>query len=163
MADYYSQFSELLDVSPDEVKWFTEQLQYVYVYDGVEYSQDEIPQELRKRRADWEGYRFFRPALDPDYYGRKFEYRFFGDKPGEYQLWLYAEEYGDPEAVGLLMQTFLRRFRPDASWLMAYANTCSRPRPRAFGGGVMLVTPEKIEFRTTDDLAAELQQQESGQ
>jgi hypothetical protein len=58
-------------------------------------------------------------------------------------LWIYAEEYGVPEAVADFVQDFFKKFRPQAIKVIGWANTCSKPVTDAFGGGYVLVTAQE--------------------
>ena len=51
------------------------------------------------------------------------------------------------EFVGAYAQEVLKRFMPTDAIGTEYACTCSKPRQDAFGGGVILVTADSIEFR----------------
>ena len=50
-----------------------------------------------------------------------------------------------------LVQKFLCRFRPDKSWSVTYASTCSKPRVDSFGGGAVFVTTDEIKFDSAWD------------
>jgi hypothetical protein len=152
MADYYVQFSEILpQLTAVEEGWLRQQLEMVYVFGARTYSESDLPDDLDETDADWSGYRAWQGIenLDPDDAATLgFEYAFHDDHgPPEgwgRHLWLYAEEYGEPQRVGDLVQKFLRQFRPDQSWSLTYAATCSKPRVGDFGGGAVFVTAEKI-------------------
>ncbi len=60
-------------------------------------------------------------------------------------LWFCAEESGDPRAIAKFVRDFLKRFRPNDSFSLEYAFTCSKPRLDGFGGGAIFVTAERIE------------------
>jgi len=152
MTELWIQFSERLDLNEAEYKWMEEQLEYLYVYGEQEYTLETCPPELLARRADREGYRFFRSVDLAD--GELFKYKLVNAN-GERYVHIHAEDYGYPEHVGMLIQAFLRRFRPNDRWAMEYALTCSHPTPKEFGGGAVLVTADKIECRTTAEIVAE--------
>lgn len=61
-------------------------------------------------------------------------------------LWIHSDESGDVDEAARFVQVFLQKFRPDESVGFEYANTCSKPRLDAFGGGAALITAESIEF-----------------
>lgn len=60
------------------------------------------------------------------------------------QLWIYAEEYGNPDDVVELVQEYLRKFHPDKTWGIEYSYTCSKPRVGQFSGGYLLVSADEI-------------------
>ncbi len=47
------------------------------------------------------------------------------------------------------MRDFLKRFRPNDSFSMGHAFSCSKPRLDGFGGGAVFVTAERIECPDT--------------
>ena len=70
-------------------------------------------------------------------------------------LWFCAEESGDPRAVAEFVRDFLKRFRPNDSFSLEYALTCSKPRLDGFGGGAVFVTAVEIEHMDTAAWLAE--------
>ena len=69
--------------------------------------------------------------------------------------WLSAEEGGDPSRVAHLVQSFVKKFRPDQSWSLTYANTCSKLRIGEFGGGAVFVTADDIHWNNSYDFVEE--------
>lgn len=136
MADYYLQFSETLDeLTPEEEQWLHEQ----FAGDP----DTGCPVFL----LDYED----RDADDTDYhFGMSFDGQ--GDSR---HLWLYADGHGDVGRVAHLVQKFLKQFRPDESWSLGYATTCSKPRVGEFGGGAVFVTARDIRWRNVDDIIAQ--------
>jgi hypothetical protein len=55
-------------------------------------------------------------------------------------LWVHTDESGTPESAANLCEEFLAEFRPHQSIGFEWANTCSKPRTDAFGGGAVFVT-----------------------
>jgi hypothetical protein len=152
MADYYTQFSEVLShLTADEEAWLRQQLAHVHVFGDKEYADDELPGNLDPDKADWSGFRAWRDREDLDGDTLGFEYRF--DSNGEWgcYLWMYAEESGEPESVAQLVQKFLGRFCPDQCWGLTFAGTCSKPRAGAFGGGAVFVTADEIKWNDAHD------------
>ena len=70
-------------------------------------------------------------------------------------LWFCAEESGDPRAIAKFVRDFLKRFRPNDSFSLEYAFTCSKPRLDSFGGGAVFVTAVEIEHMDTAAWVAE--------
>ena len=56
------------------------------------------------------------------------------------------------EFVGAYAQVVLKRFMPTEAIGIEYACICSKNRPGGFGGGVILVTADSIEFRHSGEL-----------
>lgn len=50
-------------------------------------------------------------------------------------LWIHDEDAGDPECVIAFVLLCAEEFDLKGSWGFEYANTCSRPRLDAYGGG----------------------------
>ena len=152
MADYYLQFSEVIDhLSTDEEAWLCRQLEYIFVFGDQEYGEDNLPAGLDPDDADWEGIRAWRNHDDiEDSEDVGFDYAFGDDRSGDWgrQLWLYRQESGDVERVACLVQQFLKQFRPDHCWSLTYSRTCSKLRVGAFTGGAVFVTAEEIEWET---------------
>ena len=151
MAQYYCQFSEVLpQLTPDEENWLRQQLTYIYVYGGKEYSEKEVPMNLDLDEADWSGFRVWREdsegCEDCDGDTLAFDYKFHDDTGWGRYLWIYVEDSGNPEHAAQLIQKFLRRFRPDQCWALTFSRTCSKPRVGDFGGGAIFVTADKIKW-----------------
>jgi hypothetical protein len=172
VADNCLQFSEAIPkLKKREEAWLKAQLQHVAVFGDKEFTIDPVPDdsperypdlsdfvpaELAERDPDWYGVRFLRDqeGYDPEYDLLGFQYSFDGpemprrrnDRWGRH-LWLYADEYGNPENVAHLVQKFLKMFRPDQCWSLTYATSCSKPRVSEFGGGAVFVTADEIRWQ----------------
>lgn len=57
--------------------------------------------------------------------------------------------YLDIQHVDILLQAFIRRFRPDAVFGYEYANTCAMPQVDGFGGGASLVSAHETKYMST--------------
>ena len=158
MADYFLQFSETVSgLAEPETAWLADQLRCVAVIDGVEYPADEIPDGVTTDQVAWLGPRFLRGVADyEDSPGEPaFCYEFGADEDddvGRY-LWLYSEDHADLDQVALLVQKFLRTFRPADVWTFTYATTCSKPRCGAFGGGAGIVMADNIMWHDAELIA----------
>ena len=159
MADYYLQFSETVSgLSEPEAAWLADQLQCVAMADGAEHPADEMPDGVTTDQVAWLGPRFLLGA--DGYEGSPGEPAFcyeFGqddvdDESGRY-LWLYSEDHADLDQVALLVQKFLRTFRPADVWTLTYATTCSKPRCGAFGGGAGIITADNIVWHDAELIA----------
>ena len=60
------------------------------------------------------------------------------------ELWLHADESGDPEQVAAFLRAFLKKFDPNGSLWFSWANTCSKMRVNEFGGGAAVVTADRV-------------------
>ena len=145
MANNYLQFSEAIsDLTDDECDWLHRQLETVYVFGDREYTDAGVPGDLSPSDATWSGCRALRdyPDADGDV---GFQCEFLDNEELGPNLWLYAEEGGDPLRVAHLVQKFLRKFRTDQCWSLTYATTCSKLRLGEFSGGAVFVTAEAVE------------------
>ena len=129
MANNYTQFSETVDdLTPEEIEWWEKELQ---PYDELE--EDEQKAWLEEGRG----------VDDPDHWPS-----FSWEVQNDY-LWIYADEYGNVDNVGIAVQRFLERFRPNGYFTLSWATWCSRPRIGEFQGGALFVTHEGVEWMTT--------------
>jgi len=154
MADNYLQFSEIIThLTEAEEAWLKEQLQAICIFGDKEYAEDAVPAELAgTKKPDWKGIRFLRDAggYDPEWDERGFECGFDDDTAKNgwgRHLWIYADNWGNPENAAHLVQKFLKTFRPDQCWSLTYAATCSRPRVGEFEGGAVFVTADGFQHQ----------------
>lgn len=156
MADYYLEFSQVIShLTVEEFDWLGQELEIIHVFGDGEFTATSVPSDLDLGQADWSGYRFYRDydedVPDRDDAGFCFQLNEREDSDFGRHLWVYAEEYGDVSPLAHLVQKFLRRFRPDESWSVTYASTCSKPRVDSFGGGAVFVTADEIKFDSSWD------------
>lgn len=73
-------------------------------------------------------------------------------------LWIHAWESFDTTTAAEICRAFLARFEPKGCIVFEWANSCSKPRLDAYGGGGCCVTAEGAEWTSTwravSDLAA---------
>jgi len=135
MADNYVQFSEGLQVDDADRQWIKDKIDYFETPpdpDGEEW--EEFLSECGEYDLD-----------DIDQMsGLDIEVQF-----AEREVIFYAEEYGNWYHAAKLVQDLFRERHPDASWCIAWAETCSKARPGEFGGGAAFVTAERIEILST--------------
>jgi hypothetical protein len=55
------------------------------------------------------------------------------------QLWFHDDGFGDPERVIAFVLRCAEEFNLQGLWGFEYANTCSKPRLDAFGGGAHVI------------------------
>ncbi|KAB2726506.1 hypothetical protein [Brucella anthropi] len=78
---------------------------------------------------------------------------------GGTQLWMRDDGTGDPERLIQFVKLCAREFRLSGRWGFQYANTSSKARVNAFGGGAHvldLATGETIGWTYTDGWLAEV-------
>lgn len=151
MADNFLQFSETLDdLKPEEADWLRQQLEPIAVIDGKEYPEDDDAVRNCETEPSYRGLRFLQgyEDLEDDADMQGFEVDFQKDEDNTH-AWISAEAYGDPDRVAHLIQKFLKQFRPDQSWSLTYATTCSKLRVGEFGGGAVFVTAGEIHWQSS--------------
>lgn len=62
---------------------------------------------------------------------------------------LYSEGYGNLNNLAAIVQAFLTKFQPSGYFTIEWADTCSKPRPKEFGGGAAFITANKIDYLST--------------
>lgn len=63
---------------------------------------------------------------------------------------IYAEEYGNPDAVACTLRRFLKQQAGSLKVMgFEWAVTCSKPRVGEFGGGAVVVTNRGIRYMNT--------------
>ena len=128
MADYYNQFSEVVEnLTPDEIYFFEIVLDIA-----------RIPEELKKQ-------------FDPETWSWPPCAHEFEKFDTTTNLWLHSEENFNLEGVANLIQHFLKNFRPKHCFALTWAATCSRPRVGEFSGGGVFITAEKQKWHSAYD------------
>ena len=145
MSNSYTLFcAELPDLSEEEVVWFRQQLEIVYVYGGVELTADTLPDG---EDPDWPvnaayaGPRFFHDGYEGEY--EPFDAEFV-EEDGKTSLVFSTEESGTPWAVCVLVQEFLRQFRPKGFWVLEWCAYSDKLWLGSCGGGTLIVTAMEI-------------------
>ena len=130
MADYYTHFSCLLDVSTPENA--TRALDLYNTMAGENATED----------PPSDG---FLLSIQPEHGGT--------------QLWMRDNVTGDPERLIQFVKLCAREFGLIGRWGFQYANSCSKSRVNAFGGGAHaldLASGETIAWTYTDGWLAEV-------
>lgn len=129
MADSYLQFSEVLvdGLTAEEKAWLEKNLNVERLENQAKL--DHGNQYLAL--TEW--------VRDSGSLG--FEYSLEDD------CWVvFEEEYGEPEAVSIIAQAFLRQFRPQDTIGFTWAETCSKLRIGEFGGGGCVIEADAVHF-----------------
>jgi len=167
MANSYSQFSTILPLnSEEEAEWCKNQLAAdKWVYDAAARRFFPAEQEVGNRMVPvvlsnlvlasdglWE------PASEDTFIEHAgFCWDIDTAEDGSWELWLYAEEYVDADAVGRFVQSYLRRFALERCWSTSIALTCSKPRLDSFGGMLLFVTAHEVTMLYVSDMARRLE------
>jgi len=78
---------------------------------------------------------------------------------GGTQLWMHDDETGDPERLIQFVKLCAKEFGLTGRWGFQYADTCSRPRVNAVGGGAHvldLATGETVAWTYTNGWLADV-------
>jgi hypothetical protein len=124
MADYFTHFSCLLDVGTPE-----NAARALDLYNA-------LSEEGASEEPPSEG---FLLSIQPEHGGT--------------QLWMRDDVTGDPECLIQFVKLCAAEFDLKGLWGFQYANTCSRARLNAFGGGAHvldLATGETVDWIDTD-------------
>ncbi|MHA8045167.1 hypothetical protein AB3X21_00915 [Roseomonas mucosa] len=124
MADYFTHFSCLLDVSTPE-----NAARALDLY-------NRLSEEGASEEPPSEG---FLLSIQPEH--------------GSSQLWMRDDVTGDPERLIQFVKHCAAEFGLKGRWGFQYANTCSKPRLDGFGGGAHvldLATGETVDWIYTD-------------
>ena len=110
MADYFTQFSCILNVGSTENAARANDIR------------DELDAELDREEGATLGF-----AMTVDH------------ETGAGALWLHSDEYGEPEHVITFVLRCAEALGLDGVWGFSWSHSCSRPRVDAFGGGAHVI------------------------
>jgi len=124
MADYYDQFSEMIDaITAEEAAWIKLVLK-------MEPGEARLHQELGMDPGD----------EDNELYLASWPGFGWSLEKGNTRLWLHVDEGYEEEMLILFLQRFLQKFRPAGVISITGASTCSKPSIGAFGGWWLVVS-----------------------
>src|SRR5208283_5389418 len=133
MADYFTQFSFVIPVTPEQGDWFAQV--HALATELIEHAEDgearqniQGPQDLVSAVLDLAGKRDGFPCIEVAH----------DEKAGT--VWVGSEDSGDVDYTVDLVSAFLKRFGLDLVVGFEWANTCSKPRLDAFGGGAVVIS-----------------------
>lgn len=141
MADYYTHFSAILSLSPEQAQWAL----------GLDGAVKSIVTSLYDCCTPGNLDVFEKAASTEKQYPEALAVAEAIEDVGadvcmeavEEGLWLYTDGgCGSPDYVILFVQTVFTRFGIDTQFRFSWANTCSAPRLDGFGGGAATVTRE---------------------
>ena len=116
MADFFTQFSCPFDVGSAENARRAEDIR------------GELAAELHREEG---GYLGFEMQVDHEH--------------GPGALWLYSDEYGEPEHVITFVLRCAEALGLQGVWGFTWSHSCSKPRIDAFGGGAHVIDLGKRE------------------
>lgn len=138
MSNNYSQFSEAIkDLTEDEKKWIRSVVALDYEdEDDLANLLEMLPEADRFLGEDseyldcWPGFEMVIREEDN-------------------LLWITSrnDDWFNMSHVLLFIQTFLRKFRPDYTFIMTWADWCDKPKLGAFGGGAARIMADGYEIK----------------
>lgn len=137
MANSYQEFSQVLsDLTDEEIAWWERELKAP----GDDADIDEWAEEHHIEPSEAEYYADNWPDFDYKWYKDSREIVFHSESGG-----------GDIDNLLAMVQKFLAECRPDEYWVLEWANTCSKHRVGAFGGGAAVVTAKEQRWQSTGE------------
>lgn len=149
MANYYMHFSTMIDdPTLDELEWWRTTIELVERFRG-----DEIDEAVYEGLAQDQ-----KQILDALMDDRFVNWGIHAEV--DKNVW-FTDEDGGPNLDGLaqLIQIFHQRFRPKGIAALRWAETCSKPRLDAFGGGVTVITIKALNVSQAEENAVRSFQQ----
>ena len=145
MADYFTKFSFVIPVTPEQGEWLMQAHELASaiignIEDGERGESAERPADLVSAALVLAEGRDGFPCLEVSHDAR------------EGAVWVRSEDSGDVDYAADLTQAFLRRFELNLVVAFQWANTCSKPRLDAFGGGAAVVSRRNIDWFSTTTL-----------
>jgi len=131
VADYFTEFSLVVDISEPEKHWIDRYLHLSKIL------VDESSYELIKV-VHWES----------------------NSKDADYEAWFYSygHEYSSLNGLCELLRRFLIKFDRDDVLALQWSSSCSKPRTDAFGGGAVVISQLGITYINTHVWAEEVAQ-----
>ena len=141
MANYYTQFSSVLELISEEEKiWCETRLEELSR--TREGDNTPIPEEGAGFDGEGEIERYESQA--------DFEADIETDRKKNARcVWFHGSESDNIDHIAAFVQEYLAKFHPDQCWSMEWANTCDGERVDSFSGGAVFVTAKKTTFMNT--------------
>jgi len=150
MANNYSQFSTVIsDLTQEEKNWIVG----IPCFDDFIGSAESEEDGERLAKEFVEALAEYGIAISTDDEYLDVFPNFLGDIDSEGKWWLYAEEAGNLDHLSRVVQGFINKFRPDFIFTLTWADTCSKLRVNAFGGGWLAVSRDEVVFGNVYDAA----------
>ena len=147
MADYYTQFSFIIPLEPDEVAWVQR------VLSDADRAEEIDEEEAKVLMTHGPAQDFFKHIFGEKEGSHGNEWN-IQSRPDDLHVWLHADEGADVDAAALFAQAYLRAFHMQQQIEFEWSTGCSKPRTDAFGGGACLVTSKRVYAETTMDILA---------
>ena len=149
MANNYAQFAVAIGgVTKEEIDWFTNMLSTPITSRHIYNDDFTIAQIDENRHRVYDVYGPENAACGSYRYGDEYWPEFQWSN-GVDVLHLFADESFSVDHVIMAIQAFLVEWRPDRFVTFMWADTCSKPRIDAFGGGSVVVTAKDYKIKST--------------
>jgi len=154
MAEYFTLYCEKLDIrTVEEYEWLKavyaltpsqdwENDENLDTYGEIDRVQEELGLELQIEDFD-------------DHCNRPYPQHEYELKPDSLSVWSEADIGTD--MVSRIIQTFLRRFRPEESFSINWAFTCSKMWASEFSGGFVFITADEIKWYSARNTLMEME------
>ena len=129
MANYYTNFSFIMNISESEKHWIE---RFLILSEKLVKEENYEPINVE--------FRDLRPA----------------DVVYEAWFYSYGDEYSSVNALSEFMKRFLVKFERDDVIVIEWANDCSKPRVDGFGGGAVVISRLGIDFINTTGWAQQM-------
>lgn len=173
MANHYTQFAVDITVTKEEYNWLAQQTNIQLISalveekNGNSYESD----ELREQGINLP---FLEDMVLLDTYdnldGDDLGFDIYPDMANNegndadikpYIFSFYAEDHGNPNSLTVLLQEFIKKFRPTDSIGFVWASTCTRMNPGAFFGGAVFISAHTVkQLSSTSWLKDQMQKHE---
>ena len=139
MADYFTKFSFAIPVTPEQGDWVAQVHALAteligHAEDGEARENIEGPQDMVLAALGLAEKRDGDPCLQVVHDAK------------EGTVWVGSEDSGDVDYTADLVQALLKRFNLDLVVSFEWANTCSKPRLGAFGGGAVVISRRNADW-----------------
>lgn len=133
MADYYTSFSLVLELPSEEAQEYALKVASTMSDAGRDDTgkEDKIPD-------------FVLPFVKDEMENWVFD----TEASGECDIWL-SSEFGGLDAAIVFIQHLLQKFMSNGVVVLEWANSCSKPRTDAYGGGAAVITAEVVKSMGT--------------
>jgi len=101
--------------------------------------------------AHWSGFRAVFPDPDFPHFGASFIPRDAPEDPAQVEVAIFGDLDFQPEAIASVIQRCCSAALAAAPIGFEWADSCSRPRVDAFGGGWCAIRADRIEFGSTGE------------
>ena len=154
MADYFTEFSEVLLLYGEEQKNFAEDL-LLRPEDREDFPKNKAAQKKYIQR--WGE---LLELDDPDDAADVWPCNAVSiektQESGVWQMWIHDEDSGHVELAVALVQAVLKHFDRYDIWTLTWAAICSKPRVGEFSGGAAVVTSDRIYYHNARDWVDQL-------